>query len=133
MTNKKAQELYDSGEITLSQKLSIEAKNKPSTIIATNRGYSIEYWNRHLHHAILGEPKLEEDNSNVEWTRKTFNGLISGDVTMIFGLSGINGVIALIEFIKVNFEDKYEIAIKTLKEYAHNQNNQTQIDYANSL
>lgn len=108
-------------------------KNKPPRIIATNRGYSVEYWDRHLHYAILGEPKLEEDNSNVEWTKKTFNGLISGNVTMIFGLSGINGVIAIMEFIKVNFGNEYEIAIKILKEYAHTQNNQVQIDFANSL
>jgi len=69
----------------------------------------------------------------VEWTKKTFNGLISGNVTMIFGLSGINGVIAIMEFIKVNFGNEYEIAIKILKEYAHTQNNQVQIDFANSL
>jgi len=133
MTTEQAEELFRNGEISLSQKLSIKANNTEPRIVPTNQGFSIEYWTAHLNYAILGHSKLEEDHSNVEWTKKIFNGLISGDVKMIFGLSGINGVIALMEFIKLHFEDKYKVAVETLKQYAHNQNNQTLIDYANSL
>lgn len=133
MTDEQAQELFDKGEITITQKISIEAKNRKPRVIASNQGYSVEYWTSHLHYVILGEPKIEEDNSNAEWTKKNYNGLLSGNTEDIFGLSGINGVIALMEFIKLHKQDKYETAIKVLKEYAHNQNNQVQIDYVNSL
>lgn len=133
MTVELEQELFEKGEITLAQKLSIEANNREPAVVVSNQGYSVEYWTSHLHYVILGEPKLEEDNSNATWTEKNYNALISGNTEDIFGLSGINGVIALMEFIKLHNTDKYEIAIEALNEYAHNENNQNQIDYANSL
>lgn len=133
MTNEEVEKLFEKGEISLSQKLNIQANNQEPRIVPTNQGYSVEYWTAHLNYAILGKPKLDEDDSNKVWTKKIFNGLISGDVKMLFGLSGINGVIALMEFIHLHFQDKHEIAVETLKIYALNQNNKILIDYANSL
>lgn len=133
MTNEEVEKLFEKGEISLSQKLNIQANNQEPRIVPTNQGYSVEYWTAHLNYAILGKPKLDEDDSNKVWTTKIFNGLISGDVKMLFGLSGINGVIALMEFIHLHFQDKHEIAVETLKIYALNQNNKILIDYANSL
>jgi len=133
MTDEEAERLFETGEISLFHKLNILANNREPRIVPTNQGYPVEYWTAHLNYVILGKPKLDEDESNPEWTKTIFNGLISGNEKKLFGLKGINGVIALMEFIKLHFEDKYEIAAETLKIYAINQNNQNLKDYANSL
>jgi len=136
MTLEEAEELYKQGEITLSQKLSIQSSKNTqvtNTVVPTNRGYSVEYWKQHIDYAILGKLKAHDDTSNVEWTQRIYKGLISEDIKLLHGFKGLNGAIAFMEFIKENAYENYTIAIRTLKEYAEQENHQQQVEYANSL
>ena len=51
--------------------------------------FTVDYWLHHYEYAMGHKPKLDEDTSNVNWTRNNLTKILNGD--MPYGMTGTNG------------------------------------------
>ena len=51
--------------------------------------FTVDYWLHHYEYAMGHKPKLDEDTSNVNWTRHNLTKILNGD--MPYGMTGTNG------------------------------------------
>lgn len=77
--------------------------------------FTVEYWLHHYEYAMGHKPKLDEDTSNVNWTRNNLTKILNGE--MPYGMTGTNGAKALIKYIKIYNPDKVQEVAKLMLEY----------------
>ncbi len=60
--------------------------------------YSTEYWLAHYEFAMGHKSKIDFDTSNIDWTRNNIQKVLQNEIP--YGMTGTNGAIALIEYLK---------------------------------
>jgi len=78
-------------------------------------GYTSEFWLAHYEFAMGHKQKIDEDTSNVNWTRSNIEKILKNKFP--HGMTGTNGAIALIEYIKIYYPEKVQQVAKLMLEY----------------
>ncbi len=77
--------------------------------------YSTEYWLAHYKFAMGHKSKIDIDTSNVDWTRDNIEKVLQNEIP--YGMTGTNGAIALIEYLKEYNPDKVQKVARLMLGY----------------
>lgn len=77
--------------------------------------YSVEYWLAHYEFAMGHKKKIDIDTSNADWTRGNIEKVLHNKIP--YGMTGTNGAIALIEYLKIYNPDKIQTVAKLMLQY----------------
>ena len=79
------------------------------------KNYTVEYWLSHYEYAMGHKPKVDGDVSNVDWTKKNIEKILNNEFP--YGMTGTNGAIALIEYMKIYYPEKIHTVAQLMLEY----------------
>ena len=79
------------------------------------RGYTSEFWLSHYEYAMGHKPKVDGDTSNVDWTKKNIEKILNNEFP--YGMTGTNGAIALIEYLKIYHPNRVQNIAQLMLEY----------------
>ena len=77
--------------------------------------YSTEYWLAHYEFAMGHKSKINIDTSNVDWTKNNIEKVLRNEIP--YGMTGTNGAIVLVEYLKEYNPDKVQKVAKLMLGY----------------